>query len=348
MADTLEGRTVHEGAAASRPVLPDGEPPRDELTYGWQENTWQAVNPITVNLNPGGRLSFSVNDPAGTTTGMQITGAVDGAGDMLDRVYYLPYLTPVIPLFNGTSWERHLLTGPLTNVYTDTSENPTLGPNQCIDLFVWNSGGTLKLVRGVGWALNGSNRNAVSPLTQIGRFKVNGAAIPNGPAQARGTWVGTIGTWDNSRSYYRLNMTDPYIINHVWNAYNRRKVAGRVNPPFQIPALPDSWAFTYCSLWIVSGDRTALRIQAGCQPNTIDQHIAIVSSNFNFGGEDAPWAGAGSRALLRARWMGPDPHCTGTTSVAFGPGLGDFRLFDHGVARSFNALMSPISGFWDA
>jgi hypothetical protein len=279
-------------------------------------------------------------------------------------VFYSPYLTPVVPTFNGTGWDRTLLSGPLRNDYDDTSKNPPMADGSCADLFVWNDNDTMRLGRGPSWSYTGAGR---PPLQWINHYRTNGAAIPNGPAQNRGTWVGTIATWPDGvgHTYVRTNWPGAGAINQVWNAYNKKLNIARVMPGTSIGGGDvTGWSRTGLIVAVVVGEKTAMQIHSGCQASS-DTHIIVTTINFNSDpsnpgvadnlGDGISYVSSGTlRGLSRTRIgssmvaADSDPHAWLTASFMFGPGMSDFEMWTHGyVPRTFNiSLVNPFSAIW--
>ena len=62
---------------------------------------------------PQGRLSLSTGVPV-------VSSSVGGA----NTVYYTPYLGPYVPIYNGVKWSMEPLGGDLSNLSTDSTNNP--------------------------------------------------------------------------------------------------------------------------------------------------------------------------------------------------------------------------------
>lgn len=336
MPDSLQGTVIAAGTVAM-PTGPATREPQDGLIYGRREGTWVPVAPLVVtgypDFAPGGRLSFSDNDP-GPTPAENVTS-----------VHYLPATSPIIPIFNGTGWERRLLDGPLSNSYTDATQNPAaLGGSQCADLFIWDDGGTLRLTRGPGWAHDGGGRPA---LTRTHQFRVNGTAITNGPAQGRGTWVGTVATWSNAQSYRRLEGTLAPAINHVWNVFNTQLIVARLNPNAVVNGVGATWQETNISVWIVTGELVACQVDGGTLGSIQDFYLAITTRNMQnqLLGE---LMGGDRRGLTRGHTVAGQFAIS--AAFMFGPGVGDFTLSSYSPAgMTFSAgYIPPISAMYEA
>jgi hypothetical protein len=311
------------------------EPPADGRLYARSGQEWVPIISGYVDgypdFAPGGRLSFGSNDPNPVPV------------EQATRVYYVPYATSIIPVFNGTSWERRLVDAPLMNDYTDTSKNPgAMVASACADLFVWNDDGTLRLARGPAWNYNGANRQ---PLTYVHQFRTNGIPITNGPDQNQGTWVGTIATWNAlAASYLRINKPiDPNAIWHVWNTFHKQLIVCRVTPDTQISGSPGPpWWDTGMKTYVVVGEPTGTQCTGGAVPGVADFYVALTCSTFNLGGEQQ----ADRFAMTRNRTI--DQHNTVSVAFMWGPGMADFGLSIYGVPMNFNVnLVPPISTMYE-
>jgi hypothetical protein len=141
----------------------------------------------------------------------------------------------VVPIYDGTVIQPTEFS-ELSNVLANSSvgsAGPAAGAvSENYDLFVWNNAGTLTLTRGPVWT-NATTRSAGTALVMVKGLLLNNAAITNGPAASRGTYVGTIRTdagaatvsWAFGGS---AAGGTPATLN-VWNMYNRVSVRAFVN-----------------------------------------------------------------------------------------------------------------------
>jgi hypothetical protein len=166
---------------------------------------------------PQGRLTLLAGAPVMTTT--QAAKAT---------IYYSPYIGDKVPIWDGTVWSMATFT-ELSCLTTDTTKNPAaVGASQVHDWFVWNDAGTLRLGHGAAWTNDTTRAQAIGRINGIW---TNGAAITNGPAINRGTWIGT--TRSNASSqldwiYGTSAVGGGAAFFGVWNAYNRVDVAALV------------------------------------------------------------------------------------------------------------------------
>jgi hypothetical protein len=164
---------------------------------------------------PQGRLTLQTGVPVMTTTQSAKTS-----------LFYSPYCGNQIVLYDGTNLVPTTF-AELSNVTTASSVG-NAGPaavaaSSVYDLFVWSNSGTVTLTRGPAWTSD-TTRSAGTALVMVNGLWLNNAAITNGPAASRGTYVGT--TRSNASS--QLNWQLPSSasgggagILGVWNTYNR-------------------------------------------------------------------------------------------------------------------------------
>lgn len=267
------------------------------------------VHPVVV-AAPGGRLTFST-DPRPTAFDSEAGTAVN----------YLPYMHNYVPIYNGSGYTMTPLpSGGLTNSYTDATYNPAaVGSTwQCYDLFIWSKSGTLTLTRSTGWGASGTR---VAPVMQSG-YLVNGAAITNGPASGYGTYVGTIGTYNNV-SYMRLGQNSPSGIAagdalcQLWNQYNRLRIglvvgsAGQTAVTASSTAGANGWYQFSQRVWLVSGDVVPISAAAGIDTGTASTYWGIaIGYNPTAGGGTfsqhlgliGPIAGTGNWVSSSGNW----------------------------------------------
>lgn len=187
---------------------------------------------------PCGRLTPTSGSPV--VTGDATVGTI----------YYTPYIGDQIPLYDGSSAFVPTTFTELSNALNQSSSGKA-GPaavttNSNYDLFVWDDSGTLRLTRGPLWS-SGTSRGSGAGTTQLTMFKgfwFNAAAISNGPAQFRGTYVGTIRTNGSSQAAWvhgGAASGGTAAILGFWNAYNRVRVTGRVSDS------TSSWSYATAS-----------------------------------------------------------------------------------------------------
>lgn len=170
---------------------------------------------IRFTPTPQGRLTLATGGPVMTTTQSAKT-----------TIYYTPYVGNQVPIYDGTSMT--MTTFPEISVATtDTTKNPAaIGASKVNDWFVWNDAGTLRLSHGPDWTSD-TVRSAGTALTVVNGIYLNNAAITNGPAASRGTYVGTTRSNGSSQLDFIIGGasaggTAAFI--GLWNMYNRVKL----------------------------------------------------------------------------------------------------------------------------
>jgi hypothetical protein len=170
---------------------------------------------------PQGRLTLASGTPVMMATVASAT-----------NIYYTPYIGQAVPIYDGSNFYMTDIGGELVNTTTDAITNPAaVTTNSVYDMFVWNNNGVPTLSRGPAWTtLN--VRSAGSVLTRVRGILVNNVAIPNGPAQYQGTYVGTVSsngaTPTISFQYGSAASGGGLAVLNVWNMYNRVTVQTRV------------------------------------------------------------------------------------------------------------------------
>jgi hypothetical protein len=171
---------------------------------------------------PQGRLTLQSATPVMTTTQSAKT-----------TIYYSPYVGSALPLYDGVNLVMTAFT-ELSVATTDTTKNPAaIGSEKVNDWFVWNDAGTLRLSHCPDWT---SDTTPSGTGTRPGLVRVNGiwlnnAAITNGPAAQRGTYVGTTRSDSSALLNWQFGSAASgggLGILGVWNAYNRVDVGTTV------------------------------------------------------------------------------------------------------------------------
>lgn len=170
-----------------------------------QEQT--ASTDVAAN-EPGGRLTLTAGTPV--TTG-NVTGAT--------TVYYVPYASSKVPLFDGTTWSLFDIgSSGLSQTTLDNTKSPAAVANNSVyDLFIWNDSGTVRLSRGPLWTSDTARGTGAgtTELQQVNGRWVNKVSITSGPAAQCGLYVGTI------RSDGSAQINDSLTKRHVWNTHHR-------------------------------------------------------------------------------------------------------------------------------
>ncbi|WP_291869639.1 DUF2793 domain-containing protein [Bradyrhizobium sp.] len=168
---------------------------------------------------PQGRLTLATSVPVMTTTQSAKT-----------TIYYTPYVGNMVPLYDGTNMVPTAV-AEISVATTDTVKNPAaIGASKVNDWFVWNDAGTVRLSHGPDWTSD-TARSAGTALVMVNGIYLNNAAITNGPAASRGTYVGTTRSNGSSQLDFIFGATaagGTAGFLGVWNAYNRVNVSTEV------------------------------------------------------------------------------------------------------------------------
>lgn len=194
----------------------------------WQVVSYTLASGLSI-TTPGG-----VSDAGGRLTLISATPVLTGTFTSATTIYYTPYFSQFIPIYNGGTMAMFDVGGELTNLTTQSSTG-SAGPavvanNSNYDLFVWNNSGTYTLTRGPLWTSD-TTRGAGAGTTELVRIKgvwLNANSITNGPAAQRGTYVGTVrsnGTATIDYQFGALSTGGTAGIIGVWNMYNRVNVS---------------------------------------------------------------------------------------------------------------------------
>jgi hypothetical protein len=174
---------------------------------------------------PQGRLTLQMATPVMTTTQLAKT-----------TIYYTPSVGNMLPIYDGTNFVMTAFS-ELSVATTDTTKSPAaIGPAKLNDWFVWNDAGTLRLGHGPDWT-NDTTRAAGTALTLVNGIWLNNAAITNGPAASRATYVGTTLSDASSQLNWRFGAANTAAIFGLWNCYNRRRVCSLAREQ------TDSWTY---------------------------------------------------------------------------------------------------------
>ncbi|MCF8533121.1 MAG: hypothetical protein K9G48_08970 [Reyranella sp.] len=121
---------------------------------------------------PQGRLTLATGEPV-------MTGDHTGKTSL----FYTPHVGASVPIFDGTGFvptpfaER---SNDLTQSATGKAGPEAAGPYQCIDLFIWNDVGTIRLTRGPKWSASAAVTMTIgSPcvVTWVGHGLHDGATV---------------------------------------------------------------------------------------------------------------------------------------------------------------------------
>jgi hypothetical protein len=171
---------------------------------------------------PQGRLTLASAIPVMATTQAAKT-----------TIYYTPYVGNSVPIYDGTNFIMTSIGSEISVATTDTTKSPAaIGANKVNDWFVWNDAGTVRVGHGPDWT-NDTTRSAGTALTMVNGILLNNAAITNGPAALRGTYVGTTRSNGSSQLDWIFGTRGSATTGvagffGVWNTYNRVDVTSMV------------------------------------------------------------------------------------------------------------------------
>lgn len=180
---------------------------------------------LAVKCNPGGRVTPSSTYALGYQAGSSVQSAT---------LYYLPYESNLIPLYDGTNWNVHDIESGLTMALSDSTKSPAAASTSSVyDLFVWNDSGTLRMGRGPVWT-NDTTRSAGTAIELFQGRYVNQSAITNGPAARRGLYVGSVRTLGTVIAGHKTSATgtsgNQTAYNSIFNQHNKEKWTFVSNP----------------------------------------------------------------------------------------------------------------------
>ena len=226
------------GAGTVTSVATDGS------MYGGPISTSGTLG-VQVPIEPGGRCTLTAGTPVMTvSTPAQTT------------VRYTPYKHQWVPIYDGTRFVNTNTGGELTQATTDATKSPAaVAASSVYDVFVWNDAGTIRATRGPAWT-NDTTRSAGTALARVNGMLVNNAAITNGPAANRGTYVCTIRSNTSLQIEYIFGGIGPggtAASFRVWNMYNRVPVATSVGDD------TNDWNYTVAT-WRASNNSGNMRV----------------------------------------------------------------------------------------
>lgn len=204
---------------------------------------WSAVASLADLASIGGSLTI----PQGRLTLATATPVMITTQAAKTTIFYSPYYGNQCPIYDGTNFTMKSF-AELSALTTDATKSPAaIGVSKVNDWFVWNDAGTIRLGHGVDWT-NDTTPVGTGPrpgLTMVAGIWTNQAAITNGPAINRGTYVGT--TRSNASStldwiYGAVSAGGTAGVLGVWNYYNRRRVVSFCGD------LADSWTYNLATV----------------------------------------------------------------------------------------------------
>ncbi len=188
---------------------------------------------------PGGRLTL--------TTAVPVTTAdVTAAGTL----YYTPYVSNTVSLYNGTTWVRQ--------AFTERSLALTLTSGKNYDVFIYDNSGTLTLELSAAWTNDTTRADALA--LQDGVYVKSGSTGR--------LWLGTI------RASGSNTTEDSYTKRFVWNAYNRVARALRRTDS------TDSWTYTTATIRQANaagvGTANQIEVVTGANEDAIDAQTYVM------------------------------------------------------------------------
>jgi hypothetical protein len=185
----------------------------------------------------GGRLTLTTATPI---TSSDVTAA--------STLYYTPYTSNLIGLYDGTSWTLQPFTERSLSLSSLTS-------GKAYDVFLYNNAGTLALELSAAWTNDTTRADALT--TQDGLYVKSGATTRR--------WIGTIRATGTTTT--ELSATKQF----VWNAYNR------VRRPVERRETAASWTNSTASLRSLNNS-TSNRIEVVCGMAGWSQIVATVTA----------------------------------------------------------------------
>lgn len=188
---------------------------------------------------PGGRLTL--------TTALPVTTADVTAAATL---YYTPYVSDTVSLYNGTTWVRQ--------AFTERSLSLTLTSGKNYDVFLYDNAGTLTLELSQAWTNDTTRADALTLQ--------NGVYVKSGSTGR--LWLGTI------RASGTNTTEDSYAKRFIWNAYNR------VQRPMRVLEATDTWTYTTATIRQANGAAAnQLALVCGLASDAIDVTIGASANN---------------------------------------------------------------------
>lgn len=245
----------------------------------WKQTTvgaLQAASSVASLNGQTGALAF-VAPPQGRLTIQTLTPVITTTQSGKTVAYYTPYAGNQIPLYDGTNMVPTVFPEVAVNT-TDTAKNPAaIGASKVNDWFIWNDAGALRLTHGPDWTSD-TARSAGTALVMVNGILLNNAAITNGPAASRGTYVGT--TRSNGSSQldfiYSTTASPPVAgVIGVWNMYNRVTVS------MSMGDTTGSWSYALTTIRAMNADTSTARVSfvTGLQEDGIDAKFVMGISN---------------------------------------------------------------------
>jgi hypothetical protein len=242
---TIQGLTNLAGPSATLDLIP---------IYDHVSGTIKNVTPgaiatsavagvSSLNGQTGALVNFHM--PQGRLTLTSGTAVLSVTTSGASAHIYTPHLGNMAPIYDGINMVMTVVP-EVSQLTTDTTKSPAaVAASSLYDIFVWNDAGTIRATRGPAWT-NSTTRSVGTALVRVNGILLNNAAITNGPAASRGTYVGTIASNASSTIDYIFGSSAAgggAAFFGVWNMYNRRSTSTFVNDT------TGSWSLTAINTW---------------------------------------------------------------------------------------------------
>jgi hypothetical protein len=275
---------------------------------------------------PQGRLTLQTAVPVMVTTQSAKTA-----------IFYTPYIGNQIPLYNGTNFVMTTF-AELTVATTDTTKSPAaIGASKVNDWFVWSDAGTIRVGHGPDWTSD-TVRSVGTALVMVNGILLNNAALTNGPAASRGTYVGT--TRSNASSqldWIYGTIANPPVSGafHVWNVYNRVRAGTFLGSSVA------NWTNSSTTTVMMNSNASAFHsFVVGLSEDSLIAHNVQMSARSQPG--DAPQVGIGydSTTVFTIAIFGGSPSANSVSvSYTTTPAIG--RHFVAALEAGGNATAAP-------
>lgn len=235
----------------------------------WLDNTNHLIASAAV-TQPGGRLTLTTLTPV-------LTSSVSGA----TTLYYTPFRTDLMPIYNGTNWT----TKGFTELSVSLASSANWASASLYDWFVINDAGTIRLCSGPAWTSTTARGTGAgtTELQMVNGIYVNkvsatcryGAASTVTAAAQTGTYVGTTYMTANGQTSVTFGSSGAGGVAGtfaVWNTYNR--------VPFSSISLDSTASWVYSTAtWRGADNSTTIRhtFVVGLSEDSFSAHYAAIT-----------------------------------------------------------------------